>query len=187
MNDVKSKVALQKQFEDLPDQTKIYLKGLEHLLSSPATFAVALAYLFMKLEEGNHRALKCGLIRIHRCNSSKVDEALEKQHFTRTYFRAVFKNVFGKEVDAKVLEYLAVAEGTRDRLIHGKGVSDPELRKAIANSLLYIVGLGAQVEITTKKNPFGNLSGLAGKTLLMESVPSYWLLKGLGFFKDKPS
>ncbi|MDG1199664.1 MAG: hypothetical protein P8N12_03460 [Porticoccaceae bacterium] len=187
MVETKSYIGLKKKFKELPDETKSFLKGLESLLESPETFSVALAFIFMKLEEGNHRALKCGLIRIDKCNSAKVDEALEKQHFTRAYFRSVFKNVFGDDLNSKLLGAIKVAEGVRDRLIHGKGATSPELRKGIENALVYVVELGAYVEGRTKKNPFGNLQGLAGKATLMDTVPSYWLLKGLGLYNDKSS
>lgn len=183
----KSYKGLVKQFQALPEGTKAYLKGLDPLISEPATYPVALAFSFMKLEEGNHRALKCGLIRIHKCNSRKVDEALLKQHFTRPYFRTVFKNVFGKEVKDEVLVPVQAAEKVRDKLIHGKRPSESDLRSGIANALDYIDGLGSFVESETNKNPFGDLRGLAGKSPLLDSVPSFWLLKGLGFFNDKSS
>ena len=164
MVDAKSYIGLQRQFLALPAPTKTYLKGLETLLSASETFAVALAFVFMKLEEGNHRALKCGLIRIHKCNSAKVDDALEKQHFTRAYFRGVFKNVFGEDIEKSLLDWVQVSEKVRDKLIHGKGAPVPDLRGGISNALKYIDGLGTYVETKTKKNPFGDLRGLAGKS-----------------------
>jgi hypothetical protein len=185
MTAAKSKIGLKKKFDALPEQTKAYLAGIESLLENPGTFGVALAFAFMKVEEGQHRALKCGLVRIHKCNSARVDEALSKQHFTRAYFRTVFKNVFSEEVDKDATDLISKAEKARDKLIHGKGADAPTLRDAISSSLDYITALGNQVETKTGKNPFGDLRGLAGKTALMESVPSFWLLKGLGFYTDK--
>lgn len=187
MTTVRSYKGLQKQFGALPEGTKSYLNGLEDLISRSASYPVALAFSFMKLEEGNHRALKCGLIRIHKCNSAKVDEALRKQHFTRPYFRLVFKNVFGKEIEQELLKPVQDAEKVRDKLIHGKGASEKDLRSGISGALKYVNGLGAFVENETKKNPFGDLRGLASRTSLLDPVPSYWLLKGLGFFNDKSS
>jgi hypothetical protein len=181
----KSKVGLKKKFEALLPQTKTYLVGIESLLDEPKTFGVALAFAFMKVEEGQHRALKCGLVRIHKCNSKKVDEALGKQHFTRSYFKTVFKNVMGEEVETVGLDAINKAEKVRDKLIHGKGASQADLREAIINVFEYITVLGKQVEAKTSKNPFGDLRGLAGKTTLMDPVPSYWLLKGLGFYNEK--
>ena len=178
----KSKIGLKKKFDALPDQTKNYLSGIETLLDNPGTFNVALAFAFMKVEEGQHRALKCGLIRLHKCNSAKVDDALGKQHFTRAYFKAIFKNVFGEDVNKSALELIGKAEKVRDKLIHGKGADSPSLREAIADAFDYIGALGKQVETKTGKNPFGDLRGLAGKAALMDEVPSFWLLKGLGFY-----
>lgn len=185
MTDAKSKIGLKKQFELLPEQTRTYLSGVETLFEEPKSFGVALAFLFMKIEEGQHRALKCGLIRIHKCNSAKVDDALEKQHFTRLYFKTVFKNVFGKDVDKAAIEAISLAEKTRDRLIHGKNPNAADLRGSVSKAFTYIEALGKQVETETKKNPFGDLRGLAGKATLMEAVPTFWLLKGMGFYNGK--
>lgn len=185
MTDVSSKIALVKKFEALPEQTKLYLAGIESLLETPKTFGVALAFLFMKIEEGQHRALKCGLIKKHKCNSAKVDDALEKQHFTRPYFRTVYKNIFGKEIPKAALDAIQSAEKARDKLIHGKSPAAPELRNAVSQAFDYIQILGAHVETETKKNPFGDLRGLAGRAKLMESIPTYWLLKGMGFYNAK--
>lgn len=185
MNAAKSKIGLKKKFEELPDQVKVYLSGIETLLDNPKTFGVALAFSFMKVEEGQHRALKCGLIRVHKCNSTKVDDALGKQHFTRGYFKSIFKNVFGEEVNKAALDLVESAEKVRDKLIHGKGADQASLRDAISHTFGYMSALGKQVEIKTGKNPFGDLRGLAGKTTLMDAVPSFWLLKGLGFYTEK--
>ncbi|WP_139307547.1 hypothetical protein [Rhodovulum sp. ES.010] len=181
----KSYKALKKQFDELSADTKSYLHKLEGLLAGSDKYDIALAYIFMKLEEGHHRALKCGLIRRHKCNSAKADEALEQQHFTREYFRKVFKNVLGKDIPSAAREKLASAEGIRDKQIHGKSVSDADLRQGISDALTYISNLGEFVKEKTNKNPFGDLRGLAGKTQLLDEATSYWLLKGVGLYTDQ--
>lgn len=181
----KSYLGLQKQFEELPAETKGYLRKLESLLDGANKYDIALAYVFMKLEEGHHRALKCGLVRLHKCRSSKADEALQKQHFTRPYFRTVFNNVIGKKVPKAALEALARAEATRDKQIHGKAVSGSELRDGISDAIEYISAIGEFVEKRTGKNPFGDLRGLAGRTKLLDATTSYWVLKGVGLYTDE--
>ncbi len=184
---VKSKVGLAKKFGDLTADTKTYLSGLESLLDDPKKYGVALAFLFMKVEEGQHRALKCGLIRKHKCNSQKVDDALAKQHFTRAYFKIIFKNVFGAEVAKEALASIENAEKVRDQLIHGKKPAQKILRDAISGAFDYIIALGQQVEGKTDKNPFGDLRGLAGKAALMDETTTFWVLKGMGFYNEKGS
>ncbi len=158
---------------------------MESLLADGRQFHIALAYAFMKIEEGHHRALKCGLIRLHACASSKVDDALAKQHFTRTYFKTVFNNVLGKPIPKDALGLLENAESVRDRLIHGKGVPYKELRTGLSSALDYIAKLGGFVEGRTGKNPFGDLRGLAGKKQLLEPTTSYWVMKGIGLYTSE--
>jgi len=175
---------LRKQYDELPDAVRGYLSHLDTLLDGSDKYEIALAYVFMKLEGGHHRALKCGLVRLHKCNSQKTDDALQKQHFTRKYYRTLFKNVVGKDVPKAALEHLSNAEAVRDKQIHGKSVKPPELRGGLSNALSYIEDIGEFVEERTNKNPFGNLQGLAGKAKLLYATTSYWVLKGVGFYSS---
>ena len=178
----KSYKGLQKKFDGLPDATKNYLRSMDSLLADSSQYHIALAYAFMKIEEGHHRALKCGLVRLHECASAKVDEALAKQHITRSYFQSVFNNVLGKKIPNDAQQLLKNAEGIRDRLIHGKTVAAGVLRDGLSDALEYIEKLGEFVEERTGKNPFGDLRGLAGKKELLDVTTSYWVMKGVGLY-----
>jgi len=134
----------------------------------------------MKLEEGHHRALKCGLVRIHECNSQKVDTELEKQHFTSDKFTSVFKNIFSSDIPDKAGKNLKLAQQIRNKLIHGKSTTDPERRNAIYYALMYMEALGDFIKKETGKNPYGDLRGLAGKKKLLPAKSTIWMLKGFG-------
>lgn len=156
------------------------MSKLSPLLSDGTNYEIALAYCFMKLEEGHHRALKCGLIRIHECNSAKVDSELEKQHFTAEKYAKVFKNVFSDSIPPSAKENLNKAQGIRNKLIHGKTTSDPKRREAIYYALMYMNELGNFVKAKTGKNPYGDLRGLSGKKELLAEKSTTWMLKGFG-------
>ncbi|WP_300058647.1 hypothetical protein [uncultured Roseobacter sp.] len=175
---------LKKQYDDFPEATRNYLRKLDMLLADGKNLDAALAYIFMKLEEGHHKALKCGLVRIHDCNSAKVDEALRKQRFTRAYFRTVYKNVFGEAIPSEITGIISIAEKTRDGLIHGKDVKELELRKAISLALSYVFEVGQLVEKKTGKNPYGDLRGLAGRKAPLKKTTSYWVMKGIGLYSQ---
>lgn len=181
----KSYKGLQKKFNDLPNATKNYLRNMEGILADSSQYHIALAYAFMKIEEGHHRALKCGLVRLHACASAKVDDALAQQHFTRSYFQDVFNNVLGKRIPKNAQQLLKDAEDIRDRLIHGKSVAASDLRSGLSNALDYIANLGQFVEDRTGKNPFGDLRGLAGKKELLDETTSYWVMKGVGLYRSE--
>jgi hypothetical protein len=176
----KSYKGLKKQFDLLPEETKGYLAKLEPLLQDGTNFEIALAYCFMKLEEGHHRALKCGLIRIHECDSAKTDEILDKQHLTNEVFVSIFKNVFGGAIPNEATEFLQKAQKIRNRQIHGKNTTNAERREGIHFSLKYMEKLGEYVRKKTDKNPYGDLRGLKGKKLLLASRSTIWMLKGFG-------
>ena len=176
---------LRAQFDSLPPTVRSYLQQLDGLLDGSDKYEIALAYTFMKLEEGNHRALKCGLVRLHKCNSERADDALEKQHFSRKYYRAVFKNIVGKPIPTSCINHLEIAESIRDRRIHGKSVSASDLRAGLSSALSYIKEIGEFVEARTGKNPFGDLRGLAGRAALLDKNTSYWVCKGVGLYTEK--
>jgi hypothetical protein len=176
----KSYKGLKDVYESMDQETKVYLSKLEPLLSDGKNYEIALAYCFMKLEEGHHRALKCGLVRIHECDSKKVDSELEKQHFTSDKYALVFKNVFSDSIPAQAKDYLSEAQKIRNKIIHGKSTTDPKRREAIYYSLEYMKILGAFVKEKTQKNPYGDLRGLKGKKTLLPAKSTVWMLKGFG-------
>ena len=180
MDKPKSYKGLKKIFDTLDKDTRGYLSKLDPLLEDGQNYELALAYCFMKLEEGHHRALKCGLVRLHKCDSSKVDSELQKQHFTQEKYAEVFKNVFSNEIPKDAKDSLTSAQKIRNELIHGKKTSDPDRRDAIFYSLMYMKSLGNFVKEKTEKNPYGNLQGLVGKTSLLPVKSTIWMLKGFG-------
>ncbi|KEO53492.1 hypothetical protein [Thioclava pacifica] len=176
----KSYKGLKAIYDGLDGDVKNYLGKLEPLLADGKNYEIALAYCFMKLEEGHHRALKCGLIRIHDCASEKVDSELQKQHFTAEKYAAVFKNIFSKGIPADAKSNLTKAQDIRNKLIHGKKTTDPTRREAIYYALQYMSDLGEFVKQETGKNPYGDLRGLAGKKKLLPAKSTIWMLKGFG-------
>ena len=179
---VKSYIGFKRQIANLPTEHKAYLSKMEALLEGAGQYDIALAYIFMKLEEGHHRALKCGLIRLLKCNSQRVDDALQRQHFTRKSYQVVFKNIIGEALPRQTIRLLESAESIRDQQIHGKQVSQDNLRKGISDALSYIKEMGEFVESRTDKNPIGDLRGLAGRTHLLDGPTSFWVLKGVGLY-----
>jgi len=176
----KSYKGLKQIFDGLDNDVRINLAKLEPLLSDGNNYEIALAYCFMKLEEGHHRALKCGLVRIHDCDSSKVDSELEKQHFTADKFESVFRNVFSSQIPANARNNLSNAQSIRNKLIHGKSTTNPKRREAIFYALQYMSELGQFVKAKTGKNPYGDMRGLAGKKKRLPPKSTIWMLKGFG-------
>jgi len=176
----KSYKGLRKEYDKLDEDVRSYLNKLAPLLTDGKNFEIALSYCFMKLEEGHHRALKCGLVRIHECASAKVDSELEKQHFTTEKYRTVFKNVFGEGIPKEAIANLEKAQSVRNKLIHGKSTTEGMRREAIYFAIIYMNLVGIFVYKKIQKNPYGDLRGLAGKKKLLPAKSTIWMLKGLG-------
>lgn len=176
----KSYKGLKSFYDGLDDEIQDFLSKLGPLLNDGNNYELALAYCFMKLEEGHHRALKCGFVRLHDCASSKVDSELQKQHFTQQKYESVFKNVFSSSIPAEAKKALVNAQDIRNGVIHGKKTTNPKRREALFHSLNYMKLLGEFVKSKTGKNPYGDLRGLAGKKKLLPAKSTIWMLKGFG-------
>ena len=169
---------LAKQFRELPEALQTYLSKLEYLLADGNNFDVALAFVAMKLEEGHHRALKCGLVRRHLCHSGTVDRILDEQHFTHETFHRVFSNVFGLPIPNSAQRAHKEYTAKRNKMVHGKRVTSKDLRTGIHFSLIYVNELGKFVEYHTGKNPYGDLRGLVARKKLISTTSTEWMLKG---------
>ncbi|MCC5969315.1 MAG: hypothetical protein JJU15_05160 [Pararhodobacter sp.] len=176
----KSYKGLKDIYDGMDQDVRVYLSKLEPLLANGNNYEIALAYCFMKLEEGHHRALKCGLVRIHECDSKKVDTELEKQHFTSEKYATIFKNVFSSGIPIQAKDHLSKAQDIRNKIIHGKNTTNPKRREAIYHSIEYMKLLGAFVKEKTQKNPYGDLRGLKGRKALLPAKSTIWMLKGFG-------
>jgi len=73
------------------------------------------------------------------------------------------------------------AEKTRDRVVHGKDVTDSELRGAIADVLEYAEKFNAEVNDTAGFRPLGNMRGFKGRAEPLDKRTTKWLMRGLGF------
>ncbi|NZA03056.1 hypothetical protein H0I39_17405 [Ottowia beijingensis] len=78
-------------------------------------------------------------------------------------------------------EKIKKAERVRDRVIHGKQVSDPDMRQAIIDVIEYAKALNKDLKAAAGFEPFGDLRGFKGRAQSLEKSTTIWLLKGLGF------
>ena len=132
----KSYKGLLKKYDDLPEEIKNYFKELPNLINEEKQlYEVTLAYLFLKIEQAQNRCLYGGMVKIHRSNTTFASRIINKQHLTREGFKKLYKNIFGIPLSENSVSKLKEAEKIRDQVIHGKEVSDKDLRKAIVDCL----------------------------------------------------
>jgi len=160
---------------------RVYFEELPHLLNDDYTYEVSLAYLFLRTERAQNKALYCGAVKLHRVSAEVATRAIDTQHLTRDGFLGLYTNVFGEELPKVVRDKIKVAERIRDRVVHGKTVSDAEMREAHVDVLDYAEALNAELLRVGGFEPFGDLRGFKGRAGALDNATSRWLLKGLGF------
>jgi hypothetical protein len=171
-------VAIKKQFGDLPDEVQNHLKDFRFLLEKPSLEA-ALAYLFMMIEQGRYRAIKCVLVRKLKCDSSIIDKMLADQQLTRKSFGAIIKKLVSVDLSKGDFASLGKAESVRERAIHGRKPSQADLRQALSDGLKFISAFGQAIRKKTEKNPFGNLQGLTSRSKMLNKDQTKWIVLGV--------
>ena len=106
--------------------------------------------------------------------------AVDNHHMTRGEFKDLYKTIFGKPLTKTVADKIAEAEKVRDRILHGKTVSETDKRKAVIDILEYARAFNAAVYDISGFKPFGSLQGFKGRAKPLDKSTSRWILKGVG-------
>ena len=171
-------VALRRQFDALPDEVQNHFSKLRELLEN-AHLEIALAYIFMLLEQGRYRAVKCILVRNLRCPSNLIDDMYKDYEFQRRTFLKTINDLVNVDLKNAPYNLLEQAEAVRDKTFHGRKPSDDVLRQAISNALTFVVNFGSVIQTKTGKNPFGDLRGLASRLKMITNDQAKWIIKGV--------
>lgn len=180
MGSVDSYKGVLKRYEASTEQVRWYFDQFPGLIGN-FPYEVTLAYLFLSTEKAHNRALYCGVVKLHRADSEIADRVMNTHHMIRDGFLELYKNVFGHALSAATVAKIKDAEKIRDRVIHGKDVTAPELRQALVDVIEYAEALNIDVAAIGGFEPFGNLRGFKGRGEPLDKSTTRWLLKGLGF------
>jgi hypothetical protein len=173
--------AILRAFEASPDNVQWYFDQLPYLLKDDYSYEVSLAYSFLRTEKAQNMALYCGAVKLHRASSELAARAVNAQHLTREGFLTLYQNVFGKALPKEIRSSIELAEKIRDRVVHGKKVTDPEMREAHIDVLKYAKEVNDEIQRVAGFQPFGNMRGFKGRAQGLDNKTTRWLLKGLGF------
>jgi len=163
-----------------PQDIRLYFGELSGILER-FSLDVALAYVFARTELAHNMALYCGIVKIHHAHSGMARTAIDATHLTRELFPEKFESVFGRPLPNEVVTHLRGAEGTRDRVMHGKSTPDSAKREAIAHVIDYACRFNDVVYPIAGFRPFGNLRGFHGRGKSLPKNSTRWILKGMGF------
>jgi len=142
---------------------------------------VGLAYVFSRIELAQNMALYCGAVKLHRANAGVTRSVVTSHHVTRDGFEILFTTIHGKALPKSVREKICGAERVRDKVMHGKGASESEIRRALVDVFDYAETLNDFVEQLSGFKPCDDLRGFKGRAQALDTATTRWLLKGLGF------
>jgi hypothetical protein len=169
-----------------PAEVQGYYEALPSLIEN-YDWDVSLGFMFIRVEKGLNNMLYCGARKLHRAHSEVARRFVDKHHMTRKEFRNLFKNVFGEHVPSALTTLIQEAEAVRDKVVHGKNVTDADHRKAIVRVLEYSEDMNDLVQRLAEFKPFTtDLRGFAGRGDALDERTTSWLMKGLGFIGKAP-
>lgn len=167
------------RYNALPDEIKTYFEHFPRL-AEEFSWDVSISYLFSLVELAQNMTIYCGVVKLHRVNSTLARIAVDNHHMTRGAFKDLYNTIFGKPLKKTVVDKIAEAEKVRDRILHGKKVSEADKRKAIFDVLEYAEAFNAEVYRVASLKPFGSLKGFKGRAKPLDKSTSRWILKGIG-------
>lgn len=175
---IPSTKAVLRHFDAAPQDVRKYFEHLPKLVGE-YPWEVAIAYLFVRVERAQNRALYGGVVKLHRAHGEVAASMIEGLHIKRDSFLKHYGTIFGQPLPAGTISKLKFAEKVRDKTVHGKYVSDPDFRQAIVDVVDYAVSLNSHVQTISGFQPFGDMRGFKGAGQALEEVTTRWLLKGL--------
>ena len=172
--------AVLRRFEQSTDSVKWYLSPLDELIKR-CPWEVSIAWVFLRIEQAQHRALYCGIVKLHRVDKELAEVALEQRHMTRQGFDELFEVVFGVRLPATVRDMIKRAEDVRDKVIHGKNVTTAAIRDSLVDAIAFAELLNVEMEKLAGVEPCGSIQGFKGRGQPHDKKTSRWILKGMGF------
>lgn len=167
-------------YNELPDEVRDYFGHFQDL-TEKFPWDIVIAYLYSRVELAQNMTVYCGVVKLHRVDSVLARKAVDGQHMTRKGFKEMFQSIFAKKISDSVAARLDHAEKIRDRILHGKDVTEAEKRQADHDILRYAVSFNRLVYDVAGFRPFGPLKGFKGAGQALDKSTSRWVLRGIGF------
>jgi hypothetical protein len=179
----RSRPGLRNLFDGFDEDIKAYFWEFRALVESDFSLQVILAYSFFRLEQGQRTALFCGARKLHKTDSDLTWKAIDGHHMSRENFQRFFETIFGVAIPTDIQDVIKPAENIRDKLMHGRGLDEGEIREAICRVLHYADRINELLDSSSAGfRPFvGDLRGFVGRLEALDKSTSRWILKGMGF------
>ena len=146
---------------------------------------VAISYTYSRMEIIKRRALFVGLVRKHSADAEYTDRALDREFLTRARFKQLFSIIYARDIPKENFEILERGEAIRDRVAHGKKLTDAQARQCLADAFHFADRLNEFVFECVKTRPIGSLQGFKGAASSLPLETTHWVLKGMGIDKRR--
>ena len=166
-------------FEKKSDDIRRYFADLESLVKG-YDWHVSLSYVFSKIETVKHTALYCGLVKLHWTETTLTRDLLNRVHISRGRYKELFKHVYGAALPDSIQKNLSAAEKIRDRVAHGKDITQPEARQGLVDAFEFSEAFNGFVKEKAGVSPFGDLRGFKGRAEPLSRETTRWVLRGMG-------
>jgi len=173
-----------KLFSNMPESLREYLLHFPSLARN-YPWDVSISYLFSQTELAQNMTIYGGVVKLHRVDASIAKSTVNSHHMTRDRFRELYKITIDKSIHVDTIAKVKGAEKIRDRILHGKTVSDSDKRKAVVYILEYANLLNEQVFEDAGFRPFGSMQGFKGRATSLDKSTSKWVLTGMGLIGTK--
>jgi len=166
------------RFKQAPKEIQDYFfPSIELIEKYP--WQVSLAYMFSCIEMAHNMALYCGVVKLHRAHGEVTWSAINSLHINRQGYRDLYKTIFGKPLKKEIIRKITEAEKIRDNVMHGKDVTQSEMRTAVLRLIEYSELFNEFTSQLADFKPIGNLKGFKGRAEPLNKSTTMWLLKGM--------
>ncbi|MDU7463082.1 hypothetical protein [Haemophilus haemolyticus] len=179
--EVKSYKGILTKYQALPENIQKYFGHIPKLINDDYEYEIVIAYLFLKIEEGQNRLLYGGSVKCLGAEAEVATSIINYHHLKRNDFGKIYNNIFGCPLPENISKQLKKAENTRDRVVHGKKVKDDDLRDAIIDCFEYARLMNQEIATIAGFTPFGDMRGFKGRAESLNKNVTRILLKGVGF------
>lgn len=166
-------------YKSMPERVRKYFAHVPSL-AKDYPWEVCIAYQFGRMELAHNMAIYCGIVKLHRAFPALARTAVEQHHMTRPEFQRLYETVFGAKLTKPVRDLIDEAESIRDKIMHGKTITDAQMRKAVVDILKYAKAVNDRTNDLGGIQPFGDLRGFKGRAASLDRSTTRWILKGIG-------
>ncbi len=175
----KTRKQIEDKYKGLPDTIQDYFSDFKKLFNDKHSSDIIVAYLFMEVERAQYNILYGAMVKKHKIDKDYARNALDDLRIQRFEFRELYEILAKKEIIYDTIKHADKAHEIRNKVIHGREISENAKKVAIIAILEYAHLLNNDVYADFQFKPFGSRKGFKGRGKSHSPALSGWVLEGL--------